>query len=285
MGVEAPAGLKRILFRDRGGLSPLRFLEDRWLTALVPDQERFGLARELVLQRIYDSSGAQLSACRTVVDAGANVGLFSLVASRYVERVIALEPDPINHRLLELNLFANAADNVTTIEAALWTEDGEVEFARPPHEVQRPWSSTGAYVVTPLMHGNGRLTKAVSLESVVERYGDIDLLKMDIEGAEEEVLVATSALGHVKRMIAELHLSRPGQERPIIIALREQGFSVRLLTAASLYTPGWVPRVLRNWGRLDGELLTKVGLLVYLLAPITKPRRSGRDMPLLIATR
>jgi len=72
--VEAPLKLKQLFFPARGNLSRLRFYEGGWVSALVPDAERFGLARELVLQRIYDAAGG--IAGDTIVDAGANVGLW-----------------------------------------------------------------------------------------------------------------------------------------------------------------------------------------------------------------
>ena len=57
--------------------------------------------------------------------------------------------------------------------------------------------------------------------------------------------------------------------------------------APSLYEPRWVPRVLRNWRALEGQLRIKAGLVLYLLAPVAKPRRpqGSREMPLLVATR
>ena len=282
--METLHALKRMIYPDRGGLHQLRFFENEWLTALVPDQERFGLARELVLQRIYDAPCGLGGS--TVIDAGANVGFFSLMASRHAERVVALEPDPINYRVLELNLEINAIGNVTPLRAALWTADGSVDFSRPAHEGGRSVASTASHISTEApQNGNGVRVEALSLETLVERHGEIDLLKLDIEGAEEQVLPATSALRHVKRLVAELHLSRTGQEQPMLAALRDQGFDARIISSASLYTRSWVAKVLRNWGRLEDQMLIKLGLIAYLLAPVTKPRRPGRDMPLLAAVR
>ncbi len=274
-GVQAPYLLKRLVYPDRDGFYRLRFLErGGWISALVPDQERFGLARELVLQRIYDMAGGVGG--ETVVDAGANVGMFSLVASRHAKRVIAIEPDPINYRVLDLNLKANEIANVEALNAALWTQDGEISFATGSHATDGSVSS----------NGEGNLTvNSVSLETIVDRYGDIDLLKLDIEGAEEDVLPATDVLPRVRRIVAELHLTEPDEERPMVEALERAGFVVTIVPASSLYAPKWVRTVLRNLRALDGQKLIKLGVFAYLLAPITKPRRPGRDMPLLVATR
>jgi FkbM family methyltransferase len=273
--VQAPYLLKKLIYPDRDGFYRLRFRErGGWISALVPDQERFGLARELVLQRIYDIAGGVGG--QTVVDAGANVGMFSLVASRHAQRVIAIEPDPINYRVLDLNLNENHVTNVEALNAALWVEDGEISFATGLHATDGAVSS----------NGHGDLTvNAVSLETIVDRYGDIDLLKLDIEGAEEDVLPAAEVLPRISRIVAELHLSEPDEERPMVEALERAGFEVTIVPASSLYTTKWVRAVLRNLRALERQKLIKLGVLAYLLAPITKPRRPGRDMPLLVATR
>lgn len=272
--MQAPAALKRIVYPSGGGLHELLFRERRrWLIADVPDDERFGLARELILQRIYDAVGPIDGGL--VVDAGANTGLFSLIASRSADRVVALEPGEEQAAVATANLARNRADNVTLINAALWTDDGQVCF------------KTGSERMTDgsVSRDGDVIVDAVSLDTIVDRYGPIDLLKLDIEGAEEQVIPATRALENVRRIVAELHLHRPGDEAPMIAALERQGFAVKLVPAAELYAPRWVQRVFRNWRRLRGELLIKVGVIAYLLAPLTKPRRPGRDMPLLVATR
>lgn len=272
--MQAPRRLKDLLYPARGDLVRLEFREARWLTAFVPDDERFGLSRELILQRIYDAAGPIGGG--TVIDAGAHVGLFSLIAAQHAERVVSLEPDPLNFRVLDLNRRLNEAHNVTALECALWKEDGEVPF-RPS------WHTTGGSV-----RRDGKATVAArGLDGLVEEHGPVDLLKLDVEGAEAEVLPAARRLGGVRRIVAELHLSRPGEERPLVDALTDGGFDVRVLPAASLYEPRWARTVLRNWSALRGQAAVKLGLLAYLLLPLEKPRRpaGARDMPLLVASR
>lgn len=64
-----------------------------------------------------------------VLDVGANIGLHSLYLSRSVGpggRVIAVEPDPDNLKLLSANLEANGCDNVTVLPYAFGNEEGWV---------------------------------------------------------------------------------------------------------------------------------------------------------------
>jgi FkbM family methyltransferase len=276
--------VKQLVFPDHGGLRRVRFREgDQSLWALVPEQDRFALLRELILQRVYEN-GHPIEG-GTVVDAGANVGLFSLLASCHAERVIALEAHPITFKVLQMNLETNRIDNVTALHAALWTEDGTVSIGVPDHERERFAVSTGSHVVADIPADTARTVESMSLETVVERYGEIDLLKIDIEGAEEEVIPATKALPHVKRIVGELHLARPGDEKPMLDALRTAGFDARLVSAPDLYNAREARTVLANWRNLDGETVLKLGVLAYLLAPIEKPPGGGNDMPLLVAER
>jgi FkbM family methyltransferase len=273
--MHLPAKLKHLGYPARGNLKRLRFTANgRRLEALVPDDETFGLSRELILQRVYDEAGPP--ATGTVIDAGAHVGLFSLIAAAHAERVVALEPDPVNRDILALNRTLNADDRIVVEPAALWSQDGEMPF-------RTSWHSTGGR-----LGGQGDFRVPTrSLDSLIAEHGDVDLLKLDIEGAEFSVIPSTRALRRVRRIVAELHFMRPGEERGLVRALEQQRFDVRLIEAPSLYEPRWVPRVLRNWRALEGQLRIKVGLVLYLLAPVAKPRRpaGSREMPLLVATR
>jgi FkbM family methyltransferase len=272
--MELSRKVRDAIFPPRGNLRRVHFKEDDWLTALVPDDELFGLMREMVLQRVYDMAGPLPTG--TVVDAGAHVGLFSLVASRRAERVVSVEPDPINYRVLEINRELNRARNITTLNRALWHEEGSVSFGTTSQ-------TTGGSVT-----GGGDLeVQTVTLDGLVETYGPIDLLKIDIEGAEFPVLARSSSLDRVRRIVGELHLREPGGEAELVAGLERSGFSVRVVRAADLYGPRQVPRILRNWRRLRGETKMKAGVVAYMLAPVTKPRKpeGWHELPLLVAHR
>jgi FkbM family methyltransferase len=275
VAVDVTTRIRDALFPRRGNLTRISFDEDgRGFQAFVPDDELPGLSRELILQRVYDAVGEPPRG--TVIDAGAHVGLWSLLASRTAERVIALEPNPINNQVLQLNRQLNRAENIECHAAALWIEDGTVAF-------QSSWHTTGGSVSS----GGDRRVPARSLDSLIAEYGDIDVLKIDIEGAEFEVLPAAEQLERVGRIIGELHIGSAGQEEPVIRALEGAGYTVEVIPAPSLYGVGQLPRVIRNWSALEGQLRIKLALVALLLAPVRKPRRppGSFDMPLFVAQR
>ena len=64
-----------------------------------------------------------------VIDAGANIGMFSLLASKCVGRegkIIAVEPQKENFNFLEQNKRKNGLNNIITINRALYSEDNQV---------------------------------------------------------------------------------------------------------------------------------------------------------------
>ncbi len=141
-----------------------------------------------------------------VVDAGANVGLFSLYTVDCESTcVIALEPVPRNYRRLTTTLKVNNV-KVATLCCALSSESGYLEF------MQSNDSATSHIV----FGGKKDLDKktirvrGISLSDILKAFNltQIDLLKLDIEGAEYSIISSSEDLlkaGQVKRIVGELH--------------------------------------------------------------------------------
>lgn len=128
-----------------------------------------------------------------VMDIGANVGIFSVVMGTTVGasgRVFAFEPVPANVLRLGKNLRKNGLDNVQVFPLALGISDGEMmlRMATDPaypslREVQGGFDN-----------GTEVPVQVRSLDSVWEELGrpDIAFTKMDVEGAEADVLRGAS---------------------------------------------------------------------------------------------
>jgi FkbM family methyltransferase len=116
-----------------------------------------------------------------VVDAGAGIGIFTVKASLQVGTtgiVYAFEPEPENYSLLEEN--TRSLRNVKTHRLALWSTTGRKTLHLSPW-----W---GAHTLTPLQgHRETRRieVKAARLDDLVSTA---HFLKIDVEGAEVEVL-------------------------------------------------------------------------------------------------
>ncbi len=156
------------------------------------------------------------------VDVGANWGLFSLMAASLVGptgKVVALEPDPRVFLKLKSNIERNQLEQVQAFQVA--AADREAELLLAGHDgvtqnsgMSRLVESGGASAIT-FTVGSRRL------DSLLDEAGldTIDLLKMDVEGAEHMVL--TGMEDGLKRfryrcILLELHPLHPGETRPTL---------------------------------------------------------------------
>lgn len=130
---------------------------------------------------------------RVVVDCGAHIGLTALyLANRYpCARVIAVEPNPTNFQLLERN--TRSEPRITPVHACISDRDGSARISTDGPS----WGHTTG--------GAGVIVEALTLDAIRKRFGieDVDLLKLDIEGAERAVLAV--GIGNVSVIAAELH--------------------------------------------------------------------------------
>jgi FkbM family methyltransferase len=136
----------------------------------------------------------------TILDGGANIGDSAvLLAQTYNPRlIIAAEPEEENFRQLEINVRHFAC--IVPMQCALWTSDSIVNL----HE--QDGSSVGAAVS---LDAGGKIVSARSIESLMKEHKiqGFDLVKLDIEGAEREILQNSENewLQHCKVLILELH--------------------------------------------------------------------------------
>jgi FkbM family methyltransferase len=119
----------------------------------------------------------------TVVDVGANLGYYSLLASRLVGpsgRVVALEPNSENCRLLLSSLRLNDITNVQLLPVAADTATGWAYYST------HVGSNGGLIEDGELLSHPGTIVPTFRLDELVE--GPVGFLKMDVEGAEGRVV-------------------------------------------------------------------------------------------------
>jgi FkbM family methyltransferase len=113
------------------------------------------------------------------LDLGGNIGLFGVwMFARFpAGSLTAFEPDPRNARLLEMTIQANGLqERWQLIEAAVGTNIGEVSFA------------AGEFGTSHIAAPEDSGTLRVPLLDLFDHTSAVDLLKIDIEGAEWEIL-------------------------------------------------------------------------------------------------
>jgi FkbM family methyltransferase len=121
------------------------------------------------------------------VDVGANVGLFSLyvAATAPAARILAIEPEPGNFARLVFNIAANPGVPITPLQLALGDAEGTA------HIVLNARDRGGTRLAAGSAQGRGVAVRCRPLLAVVTEAGvtGIDALKIDVEGAEDKVLV------------------------------------------------------------------------------------------------
>jgi FkbM family methyltransferase len=128
-----------------------------------------------------------------VVDAGANEGFYSVFIARQVGpdgQVLAIEPSPRERARLEHNIAINGLKNVSVISAGLGAQTGRavLHIADAEHNGQ---NTLGGFVYQGVTNAGDLVIDLKPLDVVVENAAKrkVDLIKMDVEGAEMKVLL------------------------------------------------------------------------------------------------
>jgi FkbM family methyltransferase len=181
-----------------------------------------------------------------IIDGGANIGLSVAYFKRLFprSRVLAFEPDPDIYKVLARNCKQLGLDEGDVYCEALWSCAGELEFKQEDQVAGR---------VIPNGDGHSVKVSARRLRDLLDR--DVDMLKLDIEGAETEVLRdCAGQLGGVKNLFVEYHSyqDQPQTLDEIIGILKAAGFRVYLESDQTVNQPfQWRPVLLGMDMRLN----------------------------------
>ncbi len=163
-----------------------------------------------------------------IIDCGANIGIGTIYLKQRHPgaEILAFEPDETNFALLERNIRDAGFKDIELRKEAVWKEDGTIDFS--------PDSNMGSRIEE---SGSGtRKVKAVRLRNVIDR--EVDFLKLDIEGAEYEVLKDIEpVLNQVQNLFLEYHGDFPqGNELAEMTSILARcGFSFYIREAAETH--------------------------------------------------
>ena len=160
--------------------------------------------REVLLDREYAFLRPVLHdfSAPLIIDAGAHIGLFSLwvFSERPASRILSIEADPLTYAVLCENIARSTASvgSWRAINRAAWGDSKPVHFMDAGDAMSHRVSEAGKISV-----------EGVTLDELINMVApdsEIDLLKVDIEGAEEAFLCANPrTLTRVKNLVVELH--------------------------------------------------------------------------------
>lgn len=156
---------------------------------------------------VYDEIIARLPGGGLFVDVGANVGLHTILAAFHMGqrgRVLAVEPVPANLELLRKNLQLNGLLDMCQIFPFALTETGNLSISM---SVEPGLSAAASISQTSRNTENSISVATTTLDDICEGAEKIpDLIKIDVEGAEHEVLKgARRTLSAGPDLLIEVH--------------------------------------------------------------------------------
>lgn len=175
---------------------------------------------------MYTNIGLNLDDVNNFVDIGANYGMLSTPFLIRNKKVYMIEADTYNVSLLKKNFGDNK--KISIIDKAIYSHDGVIDF----------WEEPGCSVISSIDEGGvfnnttNRIKKTIECitpNTLINDYIDeeyIDLLKIDIEGAEYSVFRSfdEKSINKVKRFLIEFHMNDNYRVMEIVEKLAFNGF-------------------------------------------------------------
>ncbi len=160
---------------------------------------------------------------KTIIDAGANIGLTSIyLATKYpTANIISIEPENENFQILVQN--AAKYENIIPVKAGVWNKKTFLA-------IKDNGGGNNAFTVEEVSEESESTIQALSIVDVMQQNGwqQIDLLKMDIEGSEKIIFESDieSWLPFTRKLVIELHdRMLPGCSAAFFSALDKYRFS------------------------------------------------------------
>lgn len=174
------------------------------------------IAFEQIFRNLSYGSLESLLPIRTVIDAGANIGLSSIFFSNRLKspRIVAIEPESANYNQAIQN--TQAYKNIKNLHRALWYEPAAMNISN---------QETGDGIGFQVEIGGVGDIRAVTIPEILEAEGweTVDLLKIDIEGSEKELFEKSRCKDWIHRVrvfVIELHdWLKPGASRAFFDAI------------------------------------------------------------------
>lgn len=191
----------------------------------------------------------QMNKGETFVDVGANVGYYSLkTAIENMDnsvKVVAIEAHPETYSALLKNVQCNdlnfGDDAIIAINKAVADKKQDaIMYERHTEDGIRMAGNSSICIA--FDKKNSILVQCDTLDNILADYGRVDVLKMDIEGAEVLALAGASrVLSEVRKIVVEIH----GDNLAAVLSiLRESGFEVTTIPyELNIYVIGTRPAV------------------------------------------
>ena len=189
------------------------------------------ICKEMFVEKLYDRY-FQGRKDLTVLDIGANIGLFSYFAYPFSKIIYALEPATVPFELLSLMVRDNELPKILPVKLGISNVCGDQTFYLNPANTTANMLSK--YVVEQLPTIERETIQTVTLEKLVEMYEikQVDVLKLDVEGEEAKIFSHESfdkVCDKVKTILVEYHEWSGVSQDQLKWMLLDRGYKVEQL--------------------------------------------------------
>lgn len=152
-------------------------------------------------EKQYELYNIDFEDVKTIIDGGANVGIASVYfANKFKDaEIISIEPEENNFNLLKENTLPY--QHIECLQAGIWNKNESIYINNP--------DALAAGFMVETNRKEGKHLEGITIDEIMKlkNWHQIDILKMDIEGAELEVFSGKDLawLGKTKLLIIELH--------------------------------------------------------------------------------
>jgi FkbM family methyltransferase len=188
----------------------------------------YKVINETWVENVYRIHQYHFSGDKVFVDIGANIGSVSIFVDSFNKiledkiKVYAVEPEPNNIDLLNYNILNNPTENITIINNAVWHEEGTVTVS----------NKGGNSSIVYKTDSDFSHIEAITIEHLLNKYNikEVDVMKIDIEGAEFDLIINTPAeiLAKIKYLTLEFDKSFDGKFGIMVEKLSKQ-FGLEIL--------------------------------------------------------
>jgi FkbM family methyltransferase len=224
-----------------------------WLTSPQQKAAAGYVVNEIFKKQRYNYPGFQIKPTDTVVDIGANMGVFVLWAAKQATqgKVIAIEPTSAID-VLRMNIQRNSLTNVIPVQVAAGVDGGSIEIVTYPgfnivnhHAGWQPKRWTKFFIwLLYRKYQSAPVTEQAPMQSLQHilddnAVGRVNYLKCDCEGGEYEIFrnLDDETFARIDKIAMEFHEYAPGQDRNILIdLLKRHGFTVEVHKSWFEYT-------------------------------------------------
>jgi FkbM family methyltransferase len=190
------------------------------------------MTKELFFKNIYDFKTNNKTPY--IIDCGANIGLSVIYFKKLYpkSKIVAIEADPNIYNVLTQNILSYDFSDVQCINSAVWINSEGLHFSAE--------GSWGGYLLSGSEIEEKTIeVKALDLRKIIDRK--IDFLKIDIEGAETEVLIHAQDLivKYVDHLFFEWHSLRDERQQlgRILKYFEDNRFRYHIKESISRETP------------------------------------------------